>query len=277
MGMSRRVAGTKRVSDGGTPSARAVPAVNAEASTTSLELRARPRRETARFDPALAAQQATEILRVVGEHPRALRLLAVMHAAAGDDQAAVGIPARWRAPAGLGAGASGFLAARWPGSGADEAVAALRRATALQPEALGAWLALADALGANGDAAGADAAYLRHVRQSAKDRRCWRLARRCSKTARRKPKNNCAFDRAHAERCRRDPHAGRTSRAPRAATTRRWNCSRVASSSRRDSTPRARTWRRCSIAATGRTEALQEVETLLAAEPATRVTRTSRR
>ena len=148
----------------------AVPAVNAEASTTSLELALAHAGKLLDSDPALAAQQATEILRVVGEHPRALRLLAAAHARLGDDQAAVGILGP------LARACPDWAQAHRDFGGAlarlgryDEAVAALRRATALQPEAPGAWLALADALGANGDAAGADAAYLRHVRQSAKD------------------------------------------------------------------------------------------------------------
>ncbi|MFO1474919.1 MAG: tetratricopeptide repeat protein [Lysobacterales bacterium] len=148
----------------------AVPAVNAEASTTSLELALAHAGKLLDSDPALAAQQATEILRVVGEHPRALRLLAAAHARLGDDQAAVGILGP------LARACPDWAQAHRDFGGAlarlgryDEAVAALRRATALQPEAPGAWLALADALGANGDAAGADAAYLRHVQQSAKD------------------------------------------------------------------------------------------------------------
>ena len=148
----------------------AVPAVNAEASTTSLELALAHAGQLLDSDPALAAQQATEILRVVGDHPRALRLLAAAHSRQGDDQAAVGILGP------LARACPDWAQAHRDFGGAlarlgrfDEAVAALRQVATLQPEAPRTWLDLADALGANGDAAGADAAYLRHVRQSAKD------------------------------------------------------------------------------------------------------------
>jgi len=150
----------------------AVPAVNAEASTTSLELALAHAGQLLDSDPALAAQQATEILRVVGDHPRALRLLAAAHSRQGDDQAAVGVLGP------LARACPDWAQAHRDFGGAlarlgrfDEAVAALRQATTLQPEMADAWLALADALRANGDAAGADAAYLRHVRQSARDPR----------------------------------------------------------------------------------------------------------
>ena len=146
--------------------------MNAEASTTSLELALAHAGQLLDSDPALAAQQATEILRVVGDHPRALRLLAAAHSRQGDDQAAVGVLGP------LARACPDWAQAHRDFGGAlarlgrfDEAVAALRQATTLQPEMADAWLALADALRANGDAAGADAAYLRHVRQSARDPR----------------------------------------------------------------------------------------------------------
>jgi tetratricopeptide (TPR) repeat protein len=148
------------------------PAVSAEASTTSLELAIAHAVRLLDSDPALAAEQATEILRVVGDHPRALHVLAMAHVRTGNDQAAIGVLGplaracpRW-AQAHFDHGAALARLGRF-----DEAVVALRQAAALQPEATDAWLALADALHASGDATGADAAYLRHVRQSAKDPR----------------------------------------------------------------------------------------------------------
>jgi tetratricopeptide (TPR) repeat protein len=86
--------------------------------------------------PALAAEQANEILRSVGPHPRATLLLG--------------------------------LALDRCGRG-DEALAALRRTVALDPMLPRAWLALGDHLTASGDLAGADAAYNEHVRHSPRD------------------------------------------------------------------------------------------------------------
>jgi len=87
-------------------------------------------------DPALAAEQANEILRVVGAHPTATLLL------------------------GLALDRTGR---------ADEALVALKRAVALDPAQPGAWLALADHLAATGDAAGADDAYVRYVARANRD------------------------------------------------------------------------------------------------------------
>ncbi len=86
--------------------------------------------------PALAAEQAREILKVVPQHAPAAFLLA-------------------RSLAALGRG--------------DEAIAALRTTVTLQPDHTEAWRVLADHLMAIGDAAGADAAYNRHVRASTKN------------------------------------------------------------------------------------------------------------
>lgn len=53
----------------------------------------------------------------------------------------------------------------------EAAVAALRRALALDPELPAAWLALADRLRGIGDALGADTAYAQHIKYSTKDPR----------------------------------------------------------------------------------------------------------
>lgn len=65
--------------------------MSAEPATTSLEFALAHAARLLDSDAVLAAEQATEILRVVGDHPRALRLLAAAHAAQGDDQAAVAV------------------------------------------------------------------------------------------------------------------------------------------------------------------------------------------
>ena len=144
----------------------------APAATASLEVALAHATHLLEAEPVLAEEQATEILRAVGDHPRALHVLAMARVRQGDDQAAVGVLGP------LARACPDWAQAHRDFGGAlarlgrfDEAVAALRQATTLQPEMADAWLALADALRANGDAAGADAAYLRHVRQSARDPR----------------------------------------------------------------------------------------------------------
>ena len=83
--------------------------------------------------PELAAEQAREILKAVPNNAAAAFLLA-------------------RANARLGRG--------------DEAIAALQRTVQLQPQHPEAWRLLGDHLTATGDAEGADAAYLQHVKAS---------------------------------------------------------------------------------------------------------------
>lgn len=87
-------------------------------------------------DPALAREQAEEILRVVGPHPTALLVL------------------------GMALGQAGR---------GDESVRALRRSLQLDPRQPRAWQALGDHLSAIGDTAGADEAYGWQVRTSAQD------------------------------------------------------------------------------------------------------------
>lgn len=89
-------------------------------------------------DPAAAAEQATEILKVIPRQPMAWLLLGLA----------------------LGANRQG-----------EEAVAALRRAVALQPDLPDAWRTLADHLNAAGDVDGADHAYAQHIRYSTRDPR----------------------------------------------------------------------------------------------------------
>ena len=89
-------------------------------------------------NPAAAAEQSREILRVVPDQPVAMLLL------------------------GLALGAVGQ---------GDAAVATLRHALKLNPQMPDAWRALADHLTAAGDTEGADAAYAQQIRYSAKDPR----------------------------------------------------------------------------------------------------------
>ena len=120
--------------------------------------------------PALAGEQAREILQAVPGHPVALLLLAASHNAAGEAPAALAIlePLAAAQPRSPMAQLELGVALGRVGRG-DEALAALQRAVSLDPRLPGAWRALGDQLSAIGDFARADAAYLQHVRQSTRD------------------------------------------------------------------------------------------------------------
>ncbi len=87
-------------------------------------------------EPALAIEQAQEILKVVPDHPPAVYLLATALQRAGRG---------------------------------DEALAALRRTVRLKPDHPEAWRVLADHLHAIGDAEGADTAYAHHIQCSTRN------------------------------------------------------------------------------------------------------------
>jgi tetratricopeptide (TPR) repeat protein len=121
-------------------------------------------------NPALAEEQAAEILKVAPGHPPALLLLGEARRRRGDAAGARSVLAtlcraqpRWAAAhfeLALALGASGH---------SEAATAALRRATELKPDMTEAWRALADQLTLAGDVAGADAAYAQHIRASVND------------------------------------------------------------------------------------------------------------
>jgi predicted Zn-dependent protease len=125
-------------------------------------------------DPALAGEQAREILRVVPDHPMATLVLGVSHRTLGDARRAVEILAPLaRAHADWASVHCELgLALGRAGRGAD-AVAALRRAVALKPDLPQAWRALGDHL-------------------PAATRNCSPRPPRCTTTAFRKPKPCCA-------------------------------------------------------------------------------------
>jgi len=120
--------------------------------------------------PALAGEQALEILKVVPGEPRALLFLGMSWTARGDLSRALGVleplvQAHPRFPAahhelGVALGRSGR---------GDEALSALRRAVRLKPDYAKAWLALADHHSATGDLEEADRAYANHIRHSTRD------------------------------------------------------------------------------------------------------------
>lgn len=121
-------------------------------------------------DPALAGEQAAEIIKAVGDHPMALLVLGVSHRARGDIDGALGIlqPLATAQPNSAMAQLELGIALSRARQG-DEAVAALRRAVKLKPDLPQAWLALGDHLMAMDDAEGADAAYANHLRFSTRD------------------------------------------------------------------------------------------------------------
>jgi tetratricopeptide (TPR) repeat protein len=127
--------------------------------------------------PALAIEQAGEILKTVPGHPVATRLLGLARRAAGDFQAAVDtLEALCRSqPKWAEAHFDLGLAYGVAGQG-DAAVVALRRAVQLKPDFADAWRSLGDYLAAIGDTTGSDGAYLQQVRASTKDPRLRKAA-----------------------------------------------------------------------------------------------------
>jgi tetratricopeptide (TPR) repeat protein len=128
-------------------------------------------------EPRLAAEQATEILKVAPGHPLATLLLGVAHRRSRDPAASQAVleplaqaQPKWAAAhyeLGL------TLGAQRNGEGA---VAALRRAVSLKPEMPDAWRALGDHLTAIGDTSGADDAYAQHIKFSTHDPRLMEAA-----------------------------------------------------------------------------------------------------
>jgi tetratricopeptide (TPR) repeat protein len=122
--------------------------------------------------PALAAEQATEILKVVPDHPVATLLLAVAHRSCGDPGSALERLQQLCRKQPRWAAAQYELGTTLGSLGQGEAaMAALRRAVALKPDMADAWRALAEHLTAIGDTPGADTAYARHIKAATKDPR----------------------------------------------------------------------------------------------------------
>lgn len=128
-------------------------------------------------EPQLAAEQATEILKVAPGHPLATLLLGVAQRRLRDVAASLAVleplaqsQPNWAAAhyeLGLTRGAQ---------RDGEGAVAALRRAVTLKPETPDAWRALGDHLTAIGDASGADDAYAQHIKFSTLDPRLMEAA-----------------------------------------------------------------------------------------------------
>ena len=121
-------------------------------------------------DPALAAEQALEILNAVPDYPPAVLVLASARRRAGNPQAALTLlePLLQSQPEWAAAHFERGLSLAAMSHG-DEAIQALRKTVRLKPEHPEAWRYLADHLLATGDSAGGDAAYVRHVRCATRD------------------------------------------------------------------------------------------------------------
>ena len=123
-------------------------------------------------DPVMAAEQASEILKVAPQHPAATLLLGVAQRRGGRTEAALGTlePLARAQPNWAAAQYEQALALIDAGQ-SEAAVASLRRAVALKPDLVDAWRALGDELTSSGDAAGADAAYAQQIKAATRDPR----------------------------------------------------------------------------------------------------------
>ncbi|HEX9138794.1 MAG TPA: sulfotransferase [Steroidobacteraceae bacterium] len=121
-------------------------------------------------DPALAAEQAREILKVVPDQPLGLLVLGAAKRGCGELSQALAVlrplaaqQKNWALPhyeLGLTLGADGNHAG---------AITALRHATRLRPDFADAWRALGDELICSDDGDGADSAYAQYLKASTKD------------------------------------------------------------------------------------------------------------
>jgi predicted Zn-dependent protease len=128
-------------------------------------------------NPALAAQQAREVLAVVAGHPRARLILGAAHRIVGQTRAALDLLEPLvrehpeSAPAHLELGI-----ALGEGGRRSDALAVLRRAVQLKPDSPDGWRLLADQLDAEGDGDGADRARARYIKAATHDPRLMEAA-----------------------------------------------------------------------------------------------------
>jgi tetratricopeptide (TPR) repeat protein len=145
-------------------------AMNAEAPNVGVDAALTHALRLLDTDPALAAEQAREILAAVPGHPGAVLLLGIAANAAGDFKHAVGVLDPLTRAEPKSAKAWLELGVARIGAGQhDLAANALNRAIGLQPGLPCAWLTLAELRFAAGDEDGANEAYLQHLRQSRHD------------------------------------------------------------------------------------------------------------
>ena len=123
-------------------------------------------------DPPKAAEQASEILKVVPDHPAAVLILGSAQRATGNAASAIAIlePLTRKQPHWAAAHYELGIALSSAGQ-SEAAVAALRQAVKLKPDLAHGWLALGDQLTSAADAAAADEAYAWHIKTSTRDPR----------------------------------------------------------------------------------------------------------
>jgi tetratricopeptide (TPR) repeat protein len=123
-------------------------------------------------DPLMAAEQASEVLKVAPLHPAATLLLGVAQRRGGRTEAALGTlePLARAQPYWAAAQYEHALALSDAGQ-SEAAVASLRRAVSQKADMVDAWRALGDELTSLGDAAEADAAYAQQIKAATRDPR----------------------------------------------------------------------------------------------------------
>jgi tetratricopeptide (TPR) repeat protein len=145
--------------------------------TGTLEVALKHTAQLLQSAPALAAEQATEILKAVPQHPAASLMLGVAQRSLGAIaqsrvtlQSVVAAHQPW-ALAHLELARTLALARE-----GEAAIAALRDALKLKPDLPDAWRELGDHLTAIGETDEADAAYRQHIKQSTRDPRLMEAA-----------------------------------------------------------------------------------------------------
>ena len=128
-------------------------------------------------DAALAAEQASEILKAVPGHPHARLILGAAHRIGGQTRSALEIlePLAREQPRSAPTHLE-LAIARGEAGRVSEAIASLRRALQLKPDSADAWRLLADHLDLAGDAGGADQARARYLGAATKDPRLMEAA-----------------------------------------------------------------------------------------------------
>lgn len=127
--------------------------------------------------PDCALQTGVAILKTVPNHPMARLLIGSAHRLLGQTATALSILGSLAAsqPRAAAVHFEYGLALLAAGRNRD-AIASMRRAAELNPSLPGVWRTVADQLRSIGDAAGADAAYMRHVQAGTRDPRLLRPA-----------------------------------------------------------------------------------------------------
>ena len=145
--------------------------------TGTLEVALKHTAQLLETAPALAAEQAHEILKAAPQHPSAMIMLGVAQRKTGG--LATSLSTLTELTSAHGAWALGhFELAKTLGAlrQGEAAIAALRRAVQLKPDLPDAWRTLADHLTAIGEVEAADEAYRLHIKHSVRDPRLMEAA-----------------------------------------------------------------------------------------------------